>query len=145
MVMERTVEILLVEDNPGDVRLTKEALVELKVPHSLHVVTDGEAALEFLFRRGRYAKAIRPDLILLDLNLPRRNGREVLEQIKQDPDLKLIPVLVLTTSGSPLDIRAAYSLHANSYIVKPRDLDKFWEVASAIEEFWIRTATLPVI
>src|SRR5688572_12957536 len=135
MAFERPVEILLVEDNPGDVRLTKEALIELKVRHNLHVVTDGEAALEFLFKRERYGKAVRPDLILLDLNLPRRNGREVLEQIKQDPDLKLIPVLVLTTSGSPLDVRAAYSLHANSYIVKPRDLDKFWEVASAIEEF----------
>jgi two-component system response regulator len=144
MEIERPVEILLVEDNPGDVRLTQEALVELKVRHVLHVVTDGEAALEFVFRRGRYSKAVRPDLILLDLNLPRRNGREVLEQIKQDSDLKLIPVLVLTTSGSPLDVRAAYSLHANSYIVKPRDLDKFWEVASAIEEFWLRTATLPV-
>ena len=143
MAIERPVEILLVEDNPGDVRLTKEALIELKVRHNLHVVTDGEAALEFLFQRDRYGKAVRPDLILLDLNLPRRNGREVLEQIKQDPDLKLIPVLVLTTSGSPVDVRAAYSLHANSYIVKPRDLDKFWEVASAIEEFWLRTATLP--
>lgn len=143
MAIDRPVEILLVEDNPGDVRLTREALIELNVQHNLHVVTDGEAAIEFLFRKGRFAKAVRPDLILLDLNLPRRNGREVLEQIKQDEDLKLIPVLVLTTSGSPLDIRAAYSLHANSYIVKPRDLDKFWEVASAIEEFWLRTATLP--
>jgi two-component system, chemotaxis family, response regulator Rcp1 len=143
MAIDRPVEILLVEDNPGDVRLTREALLELNVKHSLHVVTDGEAALEFLFRKGRHTKAVRPDLILLDLNLPRRNGREVLEQIKKDEDLKLIPVLVLTTSGSPLDIRAAYSLHANSYIVKPRDLDKFWEVASAIEEFWLKTATLP--
>ncbi len=143
MAIDRPVEILLVEDNPGDIRLTQEALAEVKVRHRLHVVTDGEAALEFLFRKGRYPKAVRPDLILLDLNLPRRNGREVLEQIKQDPDLKLIPVLVLTTSGSPLDVRAAYSLHANSYIVKPRDLDQFWQVASAIEEFWLRTATLP--
>lgn len=141
--MKDQIEILLVEDNPGDIRLTQEALRDLDIRHHLHVVTDGEAAVEYLMGEGAHKDAVRPDLILLDLNLPKRSGREVLEHIKKHDELKLIPVLVLTTSSSPADVRAAYAAHANSYIIKPRDLDMFWQIAAAIETFWIKVATLP--
>jgi CheY-like chemotaxis protein len=137
------IDILLVEDNPGDVRLTVEALKEAKVRNELHVATDGVEALAFLRRQGRYAKAVRPHLILLDLNLPRKNGREVLAEIKEDPDLRRIPVVILTTSQAESDIVSAYDLHANCYITKPVDLDQFLTVVKAIEDFWLTLVRLP--
>ena len=121
----RPIEILLVEDNPGDVRLTKEALKDAKVINNLHVAGDGIEALDFLKRQGKYPGAIRPDLILLDLNLPRKDGREVLGEIKADPGLRQIPVVILTTSKAEEDILKTYDLHANCYITKPVDLEKF--------------------
>ena len=139
----KTVEILLVEDNPGDIRLTREALKESKLRNSLNVVKDGIEALEFLRRQGRYASAPRPDLILLDLNLPRKDGREVLAEIKDDDDLKRIPVVVLTTSKADQDIMRAYDLHANCYITKPVDLNQFLNVVHTIECFWLSIVTLP--
>jgi two-component system, chemotaxis family, response regulator Rcp1 len=142
-VMNRQIDILLVEDNPLDVRLAQEALRDLPMAHHLHVVTDGELAIEFLSKKGQFADATRPDLILLDLNLPRKSGREVLEFIKQHEELKVIPVLVLTTSSAPSDIHRTYAAHANSYIIKPRDLDKFWHMTAAIENFWTKVASLP--
>jgi len=137
------VEILLVEDNPGDVRLTVEALKDAKVRNRLTVVGDGEAALAYLRREGRYAEAQRPDLILLDLNLPRKDGREVLQEIKADESLRSIPVVVLTTSQAEQDIAKSYNLHANCYITKPVDLDRFVEVVRAIESFWFTIVKLP--
>ena len=125
---ERAIEILLVEDNPGDVRLTEEALREGKVWNHLSVVPDGVAALEFLRRRGAYADAPRPDLILLDLNLPKKDGREVLAEIKQDERLRRIPVVILTTSKAEEDVLRTYNLHANCYITKPVDLEQFINV-----------------
>ena len=139
----RPVEILLVEDNPGDVRLTREALREGKVRNNLHVAADGVEALHFLRKEGRFADAVRPDLILLDLNLPKKDGREVLEDIKSDPDLRYIPVVVLTSSQAEQDILRAYDLHANSYVNKPTDLDQFIRVFQAIEEFWVNIDQLP--
>ena len=139
----RPIEILMVEDNPGDVRLTKEALKDAKVSNTLHVVEDGVAALDFLYRRGEYATAPRPDLVLLDLNLPKKNGREVLEEVKQDPQLKMIPVVILTTSQAEEDVLRAYSLHANCYITKPVDFSKFIKIVRTIEEFWLTVVTLP--
>jgi CheY-like chemotaxis protein len=139
----RVVDILLVEDNPGDVRLIVEGLHERTVRHNLHVVHDGVEALEFLRRTGRFADAVRPDLILLDLNLPRMDGREVLGEVKSDPDLKTIPVVVLTTSRAEQDILQSYQLHANCYVTKPVDLEEFLEVIKSIEEFWLTTVTLP--
>jgi chemotaxis family two-component system response regulator Rcp1 len=139
----RPIEVLLVEDNPGDVRLTQEALREGKVINHLNVVNDGVEATDFLRRLGRYATAPRPDLILLDLNLPRKNGREVLEEIKADPDLRRIPVMVLTTSKLDQDLYGAYNLHANCYITKPVDLDQFLNVVRSIEHFWFNIVTLP--
>ena len=133
------IEILLVEDNPADVRLTQEALREGKVRNNLHVARDGEEALAFLRREGEP----RPDLILLDLNLPRRDGREVLQEIKSDPRLKTIPVVVLTTSGAEADIVKSYSLHANCYITKPVDLDQFITVVKSIDDFWLTIVKLP--
>ena len=130
------VEILLVEDNPGDVRLTQEALKEAKVLNNLSVVRDGVEAMAFLRREGRYGNAIRPDLILLDLNLPRKDGREVLAEIKADPYLRRIPVVVLTTSSAQQDILKSYDLHANGYITKPVGLDQFVTVLKALEDFW---------
>ena len=135
--------LLLVEDNPADIRLTQEALKEGQIPVNLSVVTDGVEAVEFLARVGKYQNAPRPDLILLDLNLPRKNGREVLFEIKQDPDLKKIPVLVMTTSKAQQDVAGAYNLNANCYIAKPLDLDEFMAVVHSIEEFWLERATLP--
>jgi CheY-like chemotaxis protein len=139
----RPVDLLLVEDNPGDVRLTQEALREAPIPVNLSVATDGVEAVDFLRRRGKYQGAPRPDLILLDLNLPRKTGPEVLCEIKSDPDLKRIPVLIMTTSREPSDVQKAYSLNANCYITKPIQLDDFMGVVQSIENFWLRTAVLP--
>lgn len=139
----RTIEILLVEDNPGDARLTLEAFKEAKVINKLSVVHDGVEALAFLRRQGRYADAATPDLILLDLNLPRMDGREVLAAIKEDATLKTIPVVVLTTSSSQDDVARAYGHHANCYITKPVDLDQFLKVIQSIENFWLSLVRLP--
>lgn len=139
----RAVEILLVEDNPGDVRLTTEVLKDAKLCNKIHVAVDGVEAVDFLRRRGNYSTAVRPDLILLDLNLPRKDGREVLEEIKGDEDLKHIPVVVLTTSSAEQDILKSYALHANCYITKPVDLEQFAKVVSSIEEFWFSIVKLP--
>ena len=138
-----TIEILLVEDNPGDARLTLEAFKEAKVINNLTVVNDGVEALDFLRRQGPYADAVVPDLILLDLNLPRMDGRQVLAEIKADPLLMKIPVVVLTTSASQDDIARAYSSHANCYITKPVDLDQFLRVVQSIESFWLSLVKLP--
>jgi chemotaxis family two-component system response regulator Rcp1 len=137
------VEILLVEDNPGDVRLTKEALKEGKVYNNLHWAKDGVEALEFLRRQGKHANAPRPDIILLDLNLPKKDGREVLSVIKSDDHLKHIPVVVLTTSKAEEDVLRSYELHANCYVTKPVDLDKFIHVVKSIDSFWLTVVTLP--
>jgi len=134
---------LLVEDNPGDVRLTKEALKEGKVMNVLNTVGDGEEALAYLRRQGVYTQATRPDLILLDLNLPRKSGREVLAEIKDDPDLKRIPVVILTISEAEQDIIKSYNLHANCYITKPVNLEQFIGVVKSIEDFWLTVVMLP--
>jgi two-component system, chemotaxis family, response regulator Rcp1 len=139
----RAVEILLVEDNPGDVRLTLEALKDAKVRNNLSIVGDGEQAMAFLRRQGNYANAPHPDLILLDLNLPRKDGREVLAEIKSDPVLRRIPVVVLTTSQAEEDILRAYNLNANCFVTKPMDLDQFLKVVRAIEDFWLEIVRLP--
>jgi chemotaxis family two-component system response regulator Rcp1 len=139
----RPVEILLVEDNPGDERLTREALKEGKVYNNFHWVKDGVEAMEFLRRKGKYAGAPRPDIILLDLNLPKMDGREVLQAIKTDGDLKRIPVVVLTTSKAEEDVLRTYSLHANCYVTKPVDLEKFIVVVKSIDAFWLTVVTLP--
>jgi CheY-like chemotaxis protein len=139
----RAVEILLVEDNPGDVELTREALDDAKVANRLSVVDDGADAVDFLFRRGRFKDAPRPDLILLDLNLPKKDGRQVLSEIKANADLAQIPVVVLTTSQAEEDILRAYQLHANCYIAKPVDFNQFLRIVSTIEEFWLTIVKLP--
>jgi len=139
----RLAEILLVEDNPGDVRLTIEALRESKVRNSLNVARDGVEALEYLRREGPFAAAPRPDLILLDLNLPRKDGREVLQEIKADPALHTIPVVILTTSRAEQDVLRSYELKANCYITKPVDLEQFITVVKSIEDFWLTIVTLP--
>jgi len=139
----RPINILLVEDNPADVRLTREALSEAKVLNALHVAADGVAALAFLRREGRHADSPRPDLILLDLNLPKKDGREVLAEIKMDDELKLIPVVVLTTSSAEEDVVRTYNLHANAYVTKPVDFKQFLRVIRAIEQFWLAVVTLP--
>jgi CheY-like chemotaxis protein len=139
----RPVEILLVEDNPGDVRLTKEALKEAKVLNRLTVVQDGIEALALLRRQGQYANAPRPHLILLDLNLPKKDGREVLAEIKADDNLRRIPVVILTTSQAEQDVFKSYHLHANCYITKPVDLQQFITVVKSIEEFWLGIVVLP--
>jgi CheY-like chemotaxis protein len=139
----RPVEILLVEDNPGDVRLTREGLREGKVHNNLSLAPDGVEALAFLRREGKYHDAPRPDLILLDLNLPKVDGREVLESIKADPNLRNIPVVVLTSSQAEQDILRGYDLHANCYITKPVDLDQFIGVVKSIEDFWFTIVKLP--
>jgi CheY-like chemotaxis protein len=138
-----SVNILLVEDNPGDVRLTKEAFKEAKVNNNLHIVSDGVEAMDFLRRKGKYIGAPRPDIILLDLNMPKKNGREVLAEIKADPDLMRIPVLVLTISQAEEDILKSYNLHANCYIQKPVDINKFIDVVKSIEGFWLTIVKLP--
>lgn len=137
------VEILLVEDNLGDVRLTQEALREAKVRNNLHVVQDGEEALQFLYRRDGYSDAPRPDIILLDLNLPKKNGQEVLAEIKADPCLRRIPVVILTTSKAEEDILKSYDLHANCYVTKPVDFEQFIRVIQSIQEFWLTVVKLP--
>lgn len=137
------VKILLVEDNPGDIRLTKEALREGKVYNEMHVATDGLEALAFLRQKGQYANAPRPDVVLLDLNLPLMNGVEVLAEIKADPHLKRIPVIVLTTSEDERDILKSYDLHANAYVTKPVDLERFIEIIEQIEGFWLTIVKLP--
>ena len=139
----RPIEILLVEDSPSDTDLTVEALAAAKVVNRLSVVEDGVLAMEFLHRQGVYADAPRPDLILLDLNLPRKDGREVLADIKADPALQKIPVVILTTSQAEQDIQNAYSLHANCYIAKPVDFGQFMKVIKAIESFWLTIVKLP--
>lgn len=139
----RPIEILLVEDNPGDVRLTKEALKEGKVVNVLNTVENGEEALAYLRRQGSYAQTTRPDLILLDLNLPRKSGQEVLAEIKDDPDLRRIPVVILTVSEAEQDIIKSYNLHANCYITKPVNLEQFMEVIKTIEDFWLTVVMLP--
>ncbi len=137
------IEILMVEDNPADVRLTIEAFKDAKVLNRMNVVEDGEAAMAYLRREGGYADAPRPDLILLDLNLPKKDGREVLAEIKADPDLRRIPVVVLTTSEDQKDILKAYDLHVNAYITKPVDLDQFIRIVEAVENFWLSVVKLP--
>ncbi len=137
------IEVLLVEDSPGDVRLTREAFKDAKVHINLHVAPDGAEAMAFLKREGKYANVSRPDLILLDLNLPKKDGREVLEEIKLDPALKIIPVVILTTSASEEDILKTYQLHANCYIAKPVDLDGFLKVVKSIDSFWLSVVKLP--
>ena len=139
----RPVEILLVEDNPGDVRLTIEGLNESKVRNNLRVARDGVEAMAFLRRESPFPDAIRPDLILLDLNLPRKDGREVLTEIKADPALKTIPVVILTTSRAEQDVLRSYELQANCYISKPVDLEQFITVVRSIEDFWLTIVTLP--
>ncbi len=137
------IQILLVEDNPGDVELTREALHDTKVHMHLSVVNDGVEAMAFLRREGRFADAPRPDLILLDLNLPRKDGRGVLADVKQDPSLRHIPVVVLTSSQAEQDIVRAYELHANCYVTKPVDLDQFVKIVRSIEQFWFTVVKLP--
>ena len=142
-MMGQPIEILMVEDNPGDVRLTQEALHEAKVRNNIHVVTDGVEALAFLRRQGRYASVPRPDVILLDLNLPKKDGREVLAEIKADLNLLRIPVVVLTSSEAEEDVLKAYNLHANAYITKPVGLEQFMDVVRQIEGFWLEIVKLP--
>jgi CheY-like chemotaxis protein len=137
------VQILLVEDNPGDVRLTREALKEAKFRNKVEVVGDGVEALAYLRQQGQYSGAMRPHLIMLDLNLPRMDGREVLAAIKKDADLRRIPVVVLSSSEAESDIARAYELHANAYVTKPVDIDHFLQVVKAIEEFWVEIVKLP--
>jgi two-component system, chemotaxis family, response regulator Rcp1 len=139
----RPIEILMVEDNPGDVRLAVEALREGKVRNHMYTVDDGEKALAFLRRQGQYAEMPRPDLILLDLNLPKKTGQEVLAEIKEDSDLRRIPVVILTVSEAEADILKTYNLHANCYITKPVDLDRFIEVVKSVEDFWLTVVMLP--
>ena len=140
---DEAIDILLVEDNPGDVRLTKEALKEATFRNRIHVVSAGVEAIDFLRRQGAYADAVRPHMILLDLNLPRKDGREVLAEIKADHSLRSIPVVVLTTSEAETDILKAYDLHANCYITKPVEIDEFVTVVKAIEDFWVTIVKVP--
>ena len=139
----KSVEILLIEDNPGDARLTQEALKDGKVRNILHIVYDGEEATDFLFKRNQYKNASRPDLIILDLNLPKKNGQEVLAEIKADDNLRSIPVIILTISKQEQDIVRSYNLHANCFIIKPIDLNQFFEVIKSIEDFWLTLVKLP--
>jgi two-component system, chemotaxis family, response regulator Rcp1 len=144
-ILSRPVDILLVEDNPGDVRLTQEAFRDSRLTIKLNVVMDGEDALNYLFRRPPYENATRPDMILLDLNIPKKDGREVLEEIKQDDSLRFVPVVVLTTSNAEQDIVKTYNLKVNAYINKPVDFDRFFDIVQKIETFWLMTATLPTM
>ena len=137
------IRILLVEDNPGDARLTMEALRDAKVRNSVAVVEDGEEAMAYLRRQGRHAEALRPDIILLDLNLPKKDGREVLAEVKADPDLKRIPIVIMTTSTAEEDILRSYNLHANCYVTKPVDFDQFIKVVRALDDFWLSIVKLP--
>lgn len=143
VVAVKPIEILLVEDNPGDSRLAQEALKDSKIRNTIHVAADGIEAMAFLHREGEWEKAPRPDLILLDLNLPRMDGREVLAAIKSDDDLKRIPVVILTTSKDEEDVLRSYNLHANCYITKPIDLQQFMKVVRSVEDFWLTIVKLP--
>ena len=140
---DRPIDVLLVEDDPGDELITREAFEYNKIRNTLHVAHDGEEGLDFLYRRGQFADAPRPDLILLDLNLPKYDGRQLLEKIKSDPDLNHIPVVVLTTSGAEEDILSSYKLHANAYVTKPVDLDQFMKAVRQIDEFFVQVVRLP--
>lgn len=139
----RPIEIMLVEDNPGDVRLTVEALKEARMTNALHVTQDGVEAMSFLRREQPYGEAPRPDLIILDLNLPKKDGREVLTEIKGDPTLRQIPVVVMTTSSDDRDVLRAYDHHVNCYITKPVDFDQFVRVVRSVDDFWLSIVTLP--
>ncbi len=139
----RPIEILLVEDNPGDIRLTQETLREFELRNHISVAKNGEEAMAFLRREGPYVDAVHPDIILLDLNLPKKDGREVLAEIKADEKLRRIPVVVLTTSSAEQDVFRTYDLHANCYITKPVDLDQFGAVIRALQEFWFKIVRLP--
>lgn len=143
MSASRPIDVLLVEDDPADELITREAFEDNKIGNTLHVVRDGEEALDFLFRRGAHTDAVRPDLILLDLNLPKYDGREVLQQIKTDADLSSIPVVVLTTSSAEEDIARSYRLHANAYVTKPVDLDQFVSAIRQIDDFFLTVVKLP--
>ncbi len=136
-------EILLAEDNVTDVMLTRKALKNAKIRNRLHVVEDGVEAIEFLRKKGKYREVPTPGLVLLDLNMPRKDGREVLAEVKRDPELKIIPIVVLTTSSNDKDVLEAYGLHANSYILKPVDFDQFCEVIQALDKFWFNVVKLP--
>jgi len=142
-IIGRPVEILLVEDNEGDVGLIEEVFEEMKIRNIMHVVSDGEEAILFLHRKGKFTGSLRPDIILLDLNLPKKDGREVLMEIKEDPDLKNIPIVILTTSGAEKDILGAYDFHANAYITKPLDFEQFIKVVESIGNFWLEIVKLP--
>ena len=143
MKKSRPVNILLIEDNPGDVRLAQEAFKEGNINVNLDVVMDGMEAINFLRKSGKYEDSLTPDLVLLDLNLPKKDGREVLSDIKADPSLRSIPVVILTTSNSEQDILNSYNLHVNCYINKPVDFDRFFDIIQKIEDFWLQTAILP--
>ena len=143
MAMAKPIEILLIEDSPSDVALTIEALKTGKIGNNLNRVEDGVEAIQYLRQQGRYAKSPRPDLIMLDLNLPKKDGREVLRELKSDPSLKFIPVIVLTTSRSDKDVLQSYELNANCYITKPVDFQQFIDVVKSIEHFWLSVVTLP--
>ncbi|MBN66772.1 MAG: two-component system response regulator [Rickettsiales bacterium] len=138
------IEILLVEDNPGDVELTREAFEDMRLSNNLYVARDGEEALDFIYQRNGYENSVRPDLILLDLNLPRMNGQEVLDVLKKDPKYKTIPTVVLTSSQAEKDILESYKLHCNSYIVKPVNMTQFHEVVESIRQFWFQVVKLPM-
>ena len=140
---ERAIDVLLIEDDPGDELITREAFEHNKIKNTLHVARDGEEGLDFLYRRGPYEGAPRPDLVLLDLNLPKYDGRQLLETIKSDPDLSLIPVVVLTTSSAEEDILRSYKLHTNAYVTKPVDLDQFMNAVRQIDEFFVQVVRLP--
>ncbi|MFC9947584.1 response regulator [Streptomyces pratensis] len=139
----KPIEVLLVEDDPGDELMTREAFEDNKIRNTLHVVRDGQEALDFLYRQGEHTDAPRPDLVLLDLNLPRYDGRQVLERIKTDPELALIPVVVLTTSSAEEDILRSYKLHANAYVTKPVDLEQFIGAVRQIDDFFVSVVRLP--
>ncbi len=140
---ERAIHVLLIEDDPGDELITREAFEHNKIKNTLHVARDGEEGLDFLYQRGAYEGVPRPDLVLLDLNLPKDDGRQLLEQIKSDPELSHIPVVVLTTSSAEEDILRSYKLHANAYVTKPVDLDQFMNAVRQIDEFFVQVVRLP--
>lgn len=140
---DRPVELLLIEDNSGDILLTKEAFEEINFTENLSVVTDGESALDYLYKRGRYEEVTTPDLIILDLNIPRIDGKEILQKLKNDNDLKRIPIIVLSTSKSEKDIKACYDLQANCYLIKPVDFEQFLEIVIYIRDFWLGMVKIP--
>jgi len=142
-VVNKAVQILLIEDNPADARLVVEVLKDSKIKNKIHVIEDGVTAMDYLHRDGEYEDSSRPDIILLDLNLPKKDGREVLKEIKEDPKLKCIPVVILTTSSTREDINQTYSNHANCFITKPVDFDQFLKVVQSIEDFWLTGVKLP--